>query len=143
MVTRVLEMFAERYYEQNPDIYPNSDCIYLLTTALVMLNTDLYNPQNASRRMTKSQFVRNTLLGLKELKMENISEPLLEDMYNSIRKSELVLLDEDGTGASNQKKSSIFLRRRDSWKGSIKVSRLFLLEHWGLIIFYRQCPLIA
>jgi Sec7-like guanine-nucleotide exchange factor len=119
MVTRVLETFSERFYEQNPDIFPNSDCVYLLTTALVMLNTDLYSSQNSNRRMTKAQFVRNTALGLKELKMEQISEPLLEDMYNSIKKKDLLLLDEDP--GVNRKKLGVLLRRKDSVKGSIRV----------------------
>jgi Sec7-like guanine-nucleotide exchange factor len=127
MITRVLETFSERYYEQNPDIYPNSDCIHLLTTALVMLNTDLHNPQNAGRRMTKSQFVRNTLFGLKDMKIENISESLLEDMYNSIKRYQLVLLDED-SAISSQRKGGIFLRRRDSVKGSVKVKKVYLFQ---------------
>ena len=40
----MMESFAERYCQLNPDIFTNSDTCYVLSFAIIMLNTSLHNP---------------------------------------------------------------------------------------------------
>ena len=39
-----MESFAQRYCQLNPDIFTNSDTCYVLSFAIIMLNTSLHNP---------------------------------------------------------------------------------------------------
>jgi hypothetical protein len=39
---RILELFAERYRRQNPNVFTSTDACFRLAVAVVLLNTDLY-----------------------------------------------------------------------------------------------------
>ena len=39
-----MESFAQRYCQLNPDLFTNSDTCYVLSFAVIMLNTSLHNP---------------------------------------------------------------------------------------------------
>ena len=43
-IDRMMETFAQRYCILNPDIFTNSDTCYVLSFAVIMLNTSLHNP---------------------------------------------------------------------------------------------------
>lgn len=44
---------------QNPGTFPNEDVAFVLSFAIIMLNTDAHNPAIAEKdKMTKPQFVR-------------------------------------------------------------------------------------
>jgi brefeldin A-inhibited guanine nucleotide-exchange protein len=59
-IDRIMEKFAERYTNQNSDIFPTADAAFILAFSVIMLNTDLHNPAiKEDRRMTKAGFVRN------------------------------------------------------------------------------------
>ena len=58
-ISRCLEAFAQRYHDCNPGgSAADADSAYVLSYSLIMLNTDLHNPQ-VKTKMTKDQFVRN------------------------------------------------------------------------------------
>jgi len=58
-ISRCLEAFAHRYYTCNlGGVAADSDSAYVLSYSLIMLNTDLHNPQ-VKTKMTRDQFVRN------------------------------------------------------------------------------------
>lgn len=40
---RIMESFAVRYHEENPDVFSCSDTAWVLSFGLMMLNTDMYN----------------------------------------------------------------------------------------------------
>lgn len=40
----MMECFAQRYCQNNPDIFTNTDTCYVLSFAIIMLNTSLHNP---------------------------------------------------------------------------------------------------
>jgi len=44
MISRILEAFAQRYFDHNPTIYPDVDSVFLLTFSIVMLHSDHHNP---------------------------------------------------------------------------------------------------
>ncbi|XP_031133705.1 PH and SEC7 domain-containing protein 4 [Sander lucioperca] len=100
---RVLQHFACRFHQCNPDCFTSSEPVLALTCALMLLNTDLHG-QNVGKSMSSSKFVSN-LNGMNE--EENFSKDLLKSLYNSIKSEPLewavdeeelknsVLVDED------------------------------------------------
>ncbi|KAL1924208.1 uncharacterized protein VTP21DRAFT_7243 [Calcarisporiella thermophila] len=62
---RILEAFAKRYWECNPDsIFENADVVHAVAYALLLLNTDLHLAVS-SRKMSRSEFIKNTLIAIR------------------------------------------------------------------------------
>ncbi|KAI0066118.1 hypothetical protein BV25DRAFT_1835812 [Artomyces pyxidatus] len=60
-VDRILEEFARRYWDCNPgSLFGNSSVVHAVSYSLLLLNTDLHVAE-LSTRMSRGQFVRNTL----------------------------------------------------------------------------------
>ncbi|KAL3134912.1 hypothetical protein ABBQ32_007876 [Trebouxia sp. C0010 RCD-2024] len=55
-IDRIMERFAERYCKDNPYVFKTSDGAYLLSFALIMLNTDAHNPM-ADKKLSLDDFV--------------------------------------------------------------------------------------
>lgn len=43
VVFRIMENFAARYHEENPDVFSCKDTAWVLAFGLMILNTDMYN----------------------------------------------------------------------------------------------------
>ncbi|XP_050230369.1 ARF guanine-nucleotide exchange factor GNOM-like [Mercurialis annua] len=93
-IHRVLEAFAERYYEQSPQILANKDAALVLSYSLIMLNTDQHNAQ-VKKKMTEEDFIRNNRRtnGGKDFPREYLS-----DSYRSICENEIQMIPEQGVG---------------------------------------------
>ncbi len=55
-IDRIMERFADRYCKDNPDVFQTSDGAYLLSFALIMLNTDAHNPM-ADKKLSLEDFI--------------------------------------------------------------------------------------
>ena len=55
-IDRIMERFAERYCKDNPNAFQTSDGAYLLSFALIMLNTDAHNPM-ADKKLGLEDFI--------------------------------------------------------------------------------------
>lgn len=55
-IDRMMECFAQRYCQLNPDIFTNADTCYVLSFAIIMLNTSLHNP-SVKDKPAPEQFV--------------------------------------------------------------------------------------
>ncbi|KAH7914138.1 hypothetical protein BJ138DRAFT_1000880 [Hygrophoropsis aurantiaca] len=63
-VDRILEEFSRRFWECNPvRLYGSASVVHSVTYSLLLLNTDLHVADIASR-MSRSQFVRNTMTAI-------------------------------------------------------------------------------
>ncbi|XP_068508927.1 PH and SEC7 domain-containing protein 4 isoform X2 [Syngnathus scovelli] len=82
---RVLQHFAGRYHQCNPDSFSSPGAVLAITCALMLLNTDLHG-QNVGKPMSSSRFVSN-LEGMND--EENFSKDLLKGLYNSIKSKPL------------------------------------------------------
>lgn len=51
-----MEKFAERYCKDNPEVFKTADGAYLLSFALIMLNTDAHNPM-ADKKLSLEDFI--------------------------------------------------------------------------------------
>lgn len=93
LIDRIVTIFSEKYMESaRPEGVADKDSIYVLTFAIIMLNTDLYNPNvKGQNRMTYLDFAKN-LRGVNG--GEDFSPELLQEVYDSIKENEIILPDE-------------------------------------------------
>ena len=91
-IDRIVERFAERYCENNPSIFKSTDAAYVLSFAIVMLNTDAHNPQ-VEKKMSKAEFVGMA----KDTDAEAVPQELLEGIFDRIVSNEIKLKDDDSS----------------------------------------------
>ncbi|KAF2932575.1 ARF guanine-nucleotide exchange factor GNL2 [Oryza sativa Japonica Group] len=75
-IQRILEAFSERFYEQQTaEVFATKDAAFILCYSLIMLNTDLHNPQ-VKKKMSEDDFIRNNraINAGKDLPREYLSE---------------------------------------------------------------------
>ncbi|RCI06880.1 hypothetical protein CU098_010544 [Rhizopus stolonifer] len=95
-IDRILESFANRYWECNPNcLFGSADVVYAVVYSLLLLNTDLHVAQGNHTRMTRSEFIRNTMSTIRDQKDEHNSpdyrnweaevEYNLKEMYISVK----------------------------------------------------------
>uniref|UniRef100_J3LV97 SEC7 domain-containing protein n=1 Tax=Oryza brachyantha TaxID=4533 RepID=J3LV97_ORYBR len=75
-IQRILEAFSERFYEQQTtEVFATKDAAFILCYSLIMLNTDLHNPQ-VKKKMSEEDFIRNNraINAGKDLPREYLSE---------------------------------------------------------------------
>ncbi|EPQ57047.1 hypothetical protein GLOTRDRAFT_120407 [Gloeophyllum trabeum ATCC 11539] len=89
-VDRILEEFSRRYWDCNPNsVFGSASVVHAVSYSLLLLNTDLHVAELTSR-MSRSQFVRNTLAAIQmqfqPTRSEGISTPdLVYDDNSSMR----------------------------------------------------------
>lgn len=93
LIERIVTVFVERYCaDAEPSAIADKDAAFVLTYGIIMLNTDLYNPNvKAQNRMTYTAFARN-LGGVNAGK--NFDPEFLQAIYDSIKQNEIILPDE-------------------------------------------------
>ena len=57
IIDRVIEHFASKYYNDNPSIFSNADSAFYLSYCIILLQTELYNP-NVKDKMTLERFIK-------------------------------------------------------------------------------------
>ncbi|EPS32545.1 hypothetical protein PDE_07505 [Penicillium oxalicum 114-2] len=93
LIERIITTFSQIYMDKaQPEAIADKDALYVLTYAIIMLNTDLYNPNVKSQnRMSFTAFARN-LRGVNG--DSDFSEEFLQSIYDSIKENEIILPDE-------------------------------------------------
>ncbi|EKM55633.1 uncharacterized protein PHACADRAFT_121344 [Phanerochaete carnosa HHB-10118-sp] len=89
-IGRITETFAEIYFASEPAEVKSQDAVYVLAYSIILLNTDLHNPQ-IRKRMTIEDYMRN-LRGVND--GSDFSQEYLLDIYESIRKREIIMPEE-------------------------------------------------
>lgn len=90
-VDRILEEFSRRYWDCNPGgVYGSANIVHAVSYSLLLLNTDLH-VADLTARMSRNQFVRNTLTAVRtQLQPNTIAQGsstdlISEDSNQSIR----------------------------------------------------------
>lgn len=93
LIERVVTVFAEKYCASStPEEIFEKDAVFVLTYAIIMLNTDLHNPTlKNQKRMTNSDFAKN-LRGVNGGK--DFAPEYLQAIYDSIKDNEIILPEE-------------------------------------------------
>ncbi|THY94491.1 Sec7-domain-containing protein [Aureobasidium pullulans] len=92
LIERIVTVFAEKYCDKtNPEGIADKDAVYVLTYAIIMLNTDQHNPNMKQARMAVTDFGRN-LRGVNGGK--DFEPEYLQGIYDSIKTREIILPEE-------------------------------------------------
>ncbi|ODV63134.1 Arf family guanine nucleotide exchange factor SEC7, partial [Ascoidea rubescens DSM 1968] len=89
-IDRFMLKFAERYHENNPNIFANAVTPYILSYSVILLNTDMYNLQ-VKVKMNNQDFIKNNS-GIDDGK--DLPVEFLNNIYNDIAKNEIKLVSE-------------------------------------------------
>jgi brefeldin A-resistance guanine nucleotide exchange factor 1 len=93
LIERIMTVFSEQYCASDvPEGVADSDSAFVLTYAILMLNTDSYNPNlKSTARMSYAQFANN-LRGVNA--KGDFAPEYLQEIYDSIKANEIILPDE-------------------------------------------------
>ena len=93
LIERIVTDFSAKYCASStPEGVADQDAVYILTYAIIMLNTDLHNPNiKGQKRMTYEDFAKN-LRGVNGGK--DFAPEYLHEIYDSIKTNEIILPDE-------------------------------------------------
>ncbi|KAH6856483.1 hypothetical protein B0I37DRAFT_396130 [Chaetomium sp. MPI-CAGE-AT-0009] len=93
LIERIVNSFTEKYCSSSvPKGVANKDAVFILTYAIILLNTDQHTPTLKNRsRMTFEDFSRN-LRGQND--GEDFAPEYLQDIFDTIRTNEIILPDE-------------------------------------------------
>ncbi|KAI9365144.1 hypothetical protein BD770DRAFT_357106 [Pilaira anomala] len=107
-IDRILESFANRYWDCNQDcLYGSADVVYAVVYSLLLLNTDLHVAQGNHARMTRSEFIRNTMSTIRDQREHEESmghkrsalhirnwetevEAIMKEMYISVKQYQIL-----------------------------------------------------
>jgi len=93
LIERIVTVFSEKYCgKSTPEGIAGSEAIYILSYAIIMLNTDQHNPTlKKQKRMTYPDFAKN-LRGVNG--GEDFAPEYLQVIFDSIKTNEIILPDE-------------------------------------------------
>lgn len=99
LIARIVTEFSEKYCAAgHPEEVAGKDAVFILTYAIIMLNTDLHNPNlKSSKRMTLEDFSRNLRGQNKEgedAPAKDFDPDYLKTVYDNIKTREIVLPEE-------------------------------------------------
>ncbi|XP_076061679.1 cytohesin-1-like isoform X3 [Oratosquilla oratoria] len=106
-IDRMMERFAHRYCELNPSIFKNPDTCFVLSFAIIMLNTSLHNPA-VKDKQTLEQFISMNR-GIDN--GDDLPRELLESLYDSIKTEPFKIPEDDG----NDLMHTFFNPDREGW----------------------------
>ncbi|KAK0745136.1 hypothetical protein B0T21DRAFT_381192 [Apiosordaria backusii] len=89
LIERVVVSFSAKYFESEPEEVADKDSVYILSYAIIMLNTDQHNPTIKNEaRMNHTAFARN-LRGVNGGK--DFSPEYVQEIFNAISTNEIIL----------------------------------------------------
>ncbi|QRV74795.1 Sec7 guanine nucleotide exchange factor [Ceratobasidium sp. AG-Ba] len=89
-IARITETFAKAFFAAGPPGIKSEDAVFVLSYSVIMLNTDLHNPQNR-KRMTFADYQKN-LKGVND--GTDFDPDYLQSIYDGLRKREIVMPEE-------------------------------------------------
>eukprot|EP01025_Chloroclados_australasicus_P067500 TRINITY_DN933_c0_g1_i4.p1 TRINITY_DN933_c0_g1~~TRINITY_DN933_c0_g1_i4.p1 ORF type:complete len:1131 (-),score=129.64 TRINITY_DN933_c0_g1_i4:406-3798(-) len=98
-IDRISEKFAAKYCNDNPSIFKNVDAAYMLTFAIIMLNTDAHNPV-AEKRLDSQSFI----LMNQNPETEEYALPVqdLTGIFDRVTAEEIIMQGDDNNSYSSQ-----------------------------------------
>jgi len=90
-IDRMLESFCVAYTRDNPGVFRNSSSAFIVSFALVMLNTDIHDPRlrtNSSSRARKAMTLQEFINNLRQVDDgHDFPKPFLTALYQSIARA--------------------------------------------------------
>ncbi|CAN9505976.1 unnamed protein product [Ophioblennius macclurei] len=106
-IDRMMEAFAARYCDCNPQVFQSTDTCYILSFSVIMLNTSLHNPNvrdkpDVQRFVSMNRGINNG---------QDLPVELLTKLYTSIRSEPFKIPQDDG----NDLTLTFFNPDREGW----------------------------
>ena len=114
LIERIVTVFSKKYCANTTsEGVADKDAVYVLTYAIIMLNTDQHNPSlKGQKRMTYNDFARN-LRGVNG--NQDFAPDYLQEIYDSIKNNEIILPDEhNNKQAFDYAWEELLLKTRDA-----------------------------
>lgn len=115
-IERMVEAFAQCFYEDSPTSFSSADTAMIIAYSIIMLNTDLHNPQVKKNKMSKEQFVKNNR-GIDNGK--DLPRRYLEEIYDDILRNPMHIKGSRFVPKTSREAS---LSARDVENGKFRVS---------------------
>ncbi|XP_065578705.1 cytohesin-1-like isoform X2 [Artemia franciscana] len=106
-IDRMMESFAQRYCQLNTNIFTSTDTCYVLSFAVIMLNTSLHNP-SVKDKPSVEQFISMNR-GINDGK--DLPRDILESIYDSVKAEPFKIPEDDG----NDLMLTFFNPDREGW----------------------------
>uniref|UniRef100_A0A8C1L0Q2 Cytohesin 4b n=1 Tax=Cyprinus carpio TaxID=7962 RepID=A0A8C1L0Q2_CYPCA len=106
-IDRMMEAFATRYCNCNANVFQSTDTCYILSFAIIMLNTSLHNP-NVKDKTSLERFISMNR-GINN--GQDLPNELLTNLYNSIRNEPFKIPEDDGNDLTH----TFFNPDREGW----------------------------
>ncbi|XP_056136911.1 cytohesin 4b [Lampris incognitus] len=106
-IDRMMEAFAARYCNCNPHVFQSTDTCYILSFAIIMLNTSLHNP-NVKAKTSVEHFISMNR-GINN--GGDLPNELLTQLYASIRNEPFKIPEDDGNDLTH----TFFNPDREGW----------------------------
>uniref|UniRef100_A0AAY4B9G5 Cytohesin 1 n=1 Tax=Denticeps clupeoides TaxID=299321 RepID=A0AAY4B9G5_9TELE len=106
-IDRMMEAFAQRYCQCNPGVFQSTDTCYVLSFAIIMLNTSLHNP-NVKDKPSAERFISMNR-GIND--GGDLPEELLRNLYESIKNEPFKIPEDDGNDLTH----TFFNPDREGW----------------------------
>jgi brefeldin A-inhibited guanine nucleotide-exchange protein len=101
-IDRIMEKFAARYLDCNAGKFANADTAFILGYAIIMLQTDLHNPNiKPEKKMTADTFARQNR-GIDDGK--DLPRDFLDGIYRRIKENPFTLREDDLAREQKEKK---------------------------------------
>lgn len=107
-IDRIMEKFADRYLECNPDSFASADTAYTLAYSVIMLNVDQHSVK-VKNKMDKAAFIKNNR-GIDS--GADLPEALLSSIFDDISSNEIVLEEEREEAERNKQQRTLDERER-------------------------------
>lgn len=91
-IDRMMEKFAIRYCQQNPGVFDDTDTCFVLSFAIIMLNTSLHNPSVREKPTLEKFIAQNRSIN----NGKDLPRELLESLYESIKQEPFKIPDDAG-----------------------------------------------
>ncbi|XP_055519346.1 cytohesin-3-like [Leucoraja erinacea] len=106
-IDRMMEAFATRYCQCNQEVFQSTDTCYVLSFAIIMLNTSLHNP-NVKEKPALERFVAMNR-GINN--GGDLPQELLKNLYESIKNEPFKIPEDDGNDLTH----TFFNPDREGW----------------------------
>lgn len=119
-IDRMMETFSARYTECNPQAFGSADAAFVLAFSVIMLNTDLHNPNiPQEKKMTLDEFIRNNR-GCND--GADFPVDMMTNIFNNILENPFTLKEDDelrekmGVQAPPKKASTIIKKKQEAFQ---------------------------
>ncbi|XP_076839079.1 cytohesin-1-like isoform X2 [Brachyhypopomus gauderio] len=106
-IDRMMEAFAQRYCSCNMGVFQSTDTCYILSFAIIMLNTSLHNPNVKDKTPLERFISMNRGINNKE----DLPSDLLTKLYESIKSEPFKIPEDDGNDLTH----TFFNPDREGW----------------------------